>query len=49
MSELSDSAEAAGVDSEFRRNILDRFRKDDVGDICRTDFVTILFGKKTMG
>ena len=46
MSELSDSAEAAGVDSEFRRNILDRFRKDDVGDICRTDFVTILFGKK---
>ena len=46
MSELSDSAEAAGVDSEFRRNILDRFRKDDVGEICRTDFVTILFGKK---
>ncbi len=46
ISELSDSAEAAGADLEFRRNILDRFRKDDVGEICRTDFVTILFGKK---
>ncbi|GFS19075.1 histone-lysine N-methyltransferase SETD8-A, partial [Elysia marginata] len=44
--ELSDSAEAAGVDSDFKDNILDRFRKDEVGKICRTDLVTILFGKK---
>ena len=40
--ELSDSAEAAGVDNDFKENVLDRFRKDDVGQICRTDLVTIL-------
>ena len=44
--ELSDSAEAAGVDQDFKENVLDRFRKDDVGQICRTDLVTIIFGKK---
>ena len=44
--ELSDSAEAAGVGQDFKENVLDRFRKDDVGQICRTDLVTIIFGKK---
>ncbi|XP_035827140.1 uncharacterized protein LOC101860428 isoform X2 [Aplysia californica] len=46
LNELSDNATLAGVDSDFKENILDRFRKNEVGEICRTDFVTLLFGKK---
>ena len=49
MYQLSDSAAIAGVDCDFKKVILDRFRENDIGEICRIDLVTILFEKKNNG
>ena len=46
MSYLSESAIQAKVDCTFKGDIIDRFRKEGVGEICRSDLVTILSGKK---
>ena len=46
LNDFPQSAKLAGVDLDYRENVLDRFRKDEVGKICREDFVTILLGKK---
>ena len=46
MANLSDCAKEIGVDHEYKVNIIDRFHKDDVGEICRTDLVVLLTGKK---
>lgn len=46
MTGLSECAQEIGVDDEFKTNVIDRFRSDEVGEICRNDLVVLLLGKK---
>ncbi|GFN94872.1 histone-lysine N-methyltransferase setd8-a [Plakobranchus ocellatus] len=46
VTQLSESAASLNIDAKCKNNILNRFRNDRVGDICRTDLLTILLGKK---
>jgi len=42
----SENALDLGLSKEFMENVLSRFRKDEVGQLCRSDFLTLLLGKK---
>ncbi|XP_070177564.1 nucleolar protein dao-5-like [Littorina saxatilis] len=41
-----DYARESGVTEQFRTEIVDRFRQDEVGNVCRTDRVILLLGQK---
>ena len=40
------SAADLGVSETFKVNILDRFRHDSAGEICRTDKAVLMLGQK---
>ena len=40
------SARKHDVPENFQKSILDRFREDDVGNVCRKDKNVLLLGKK---
>ena len=42
----SENALSLELSNEFMEQVLNRFRKDQVGQLCRCDFLTLLLGKK---
>ena len=34
------------LSKEFKEQVLNRFRRDEVGQLCRSDFLILLLGKK---
>ena len=42
----SENALSLELSKEFTQQVLNRFRNDEVGRLCRTDFLTLLLGKK---
>ena len=42
----SENALSLELSKEFKGQVLNRFRRDEVGQLCRRDFLTLLLGKK---
>ncbi|RUS79962.1 hypothetical protein EGW08_012263 [Elysia chlorotica] len=42
----SENALSLELSTEFTEQVLNRFRRDEVGQLCRSDFLTLLLGKK---